>query len=88
MGGPQDRSGQVRKISPLTGIRSPDCPAPSQWLYRLRYRAHFVLDQFVYIIAKLLFVIIKCVSCSVVKDSQITMLITYLDLGSTLITSG
>jgi len=25
--GPQDRSGQVRKFSPLTGIRSPDRPA-------------------------------------------------------------
>jgi len=21
----------------FTGIRSPDCPAPSEWLYRLRY---------------------------------------------------
>ena len=28
-GGPQGRSGQVRKISPLTGIRSPDLPARS-----------------------------------------------------------
>jgi hypothetical protein len=29
LGGPQDRSGQVRKISPPTGIRSPDRPARS-----------------------------------------------------------
>jgi len=41
LGGPQDRSGQVRKISPSTGIRSPDRPARSQSLYRLRYPAHF-----------------------------------------------
>ena len=33
LGGPQSRSGQVRKISRPTGIRSPDCPAwPTQWL--------------------------------------------------------
>jgi hypothetical protein len=37
LGGPQGRAGQVRKISPPTGIRSPDCPARSQSLYRLRY---------------------------------------------------
>ena len=29
LGGPQGRSGQVRKISPPTGIRSPDRPARS-----------------------------------------------------------
>ena len=40
LGGPQDRSGQVRKISPPTGIRSPDRPARSQSLYRLSYTAH------------------------------------------------
>ena len=38
--GPQGRSGQVRKISPPTGIRSPDGQALSQSLYRLRYAAH------------------------------------------------
>jgi hypothetical protein len=43
LGGPQGRSGQVRKISPPTGIRSPDLPASSQSLYRLRYPAHFVI---------------------------------------------
>jgi hypothetical protein len=40
LGGPQGRSGQVRKISPPTGIRSPDLPARSQSLYRLSYPAH------------------------------------------------
>ena len=40
LGGPQGRYGQVRKISPPTGIRSPDRPARSQSLYRLRYLAH------------------------------------------------
>jgi len=39
LGGPQDRSGQVRKISTATGIRSPDRPVRSQSLYRLRYPA-------------------------------------------------
>ena len=38
--GAQGRSGQVRKISPPTGIRSPDRPARSQSLYRIRYPAH------------------------------------------------
>ena len=36
----QDRARQVRKISPPTGIRSPDRPARSQSLYRLNYPAH------------------------------------------------
>jgi hypothetical protein len=37
LGGHQGRSGRVRKISPPTGIRSPDRPACSESLYRLRY---------------------------------------------------
>jgi len=40
LGGSQGRSGRVRKISPPTGIRSPDRPARSQSLYRLGYQAH------------------------------------------------
>ena len=36
LGGPQGRSGRVRKISLPTGIRSPDRPARSESLYRLR----------------------------------------------------
>ena len=28
----------------LTGIQTPDHPAPSQSLYRLRYLAHYLLD--------------------------------------------
>jgi hypothetical protein len=36
LGGPQGRSGHVWKISPPTGIRSPDLPARSESLYRLR----------------------------------------------------
>jgi hypothetical protein len=42
MDGPQGRSGQVRKILPPTGIRSPDRPAPSQLLSRLRYPTHIL----------------------------------------------
>jgi len=37
LGGPQDRSGRVRKISPPTGIRPPDGTARSELIYRLRY---------------------------------------------------
>ena len=37
LGGPRRRSGRVRKISPPTGIRSPDRPARSKLLYRLSY---------------------------------------------------
>jgi hypothetical protein len=40
LGGPKGRSGQVRKISPPTGIRSPDRQARSQSLYRLSYPSH------------------------------------------------
>ena len=39
LGEPQGRSGQVEKISSPTWIRSPDLPARSQSLYRLRYPA-------------------------------------------------
>jgi hypothetical protein len=38
LGGPQGRSGQVRKISPLTGFRYPDRAARSHSLYRLATR--------------------------------------------------
>jgi len=37
LGGPQGQSGHMRKISPPTGIRSPDRPARSKSLYRLSY---------------------------------------------------
>ena len=38
LGGHQGRSGRIRKISPLKGIRSPDRPARSESLYGLSYR--------------------------------------------------
>jgi hypothetical protein len=44
LGGPQGRSGRVRKISPPTGIRSPDRPALSKSLYRLSYPGPSRLD--------------------------------------------
>ena len=43
LGGPQGRSGRVRKISPPTGIRSPDRPTLSESLYRLSYPDPFPL---------------------------------------------
>jgi hypothetical protein len=39
LGGPQGWSGQARKISPPTRIRSADPPARSESLYRLSYRS-------------------------------------------------
>jgi hypothetical protein len=40
LGRPQGRSERVLKISSPTGIRSPDHPARSKLLYRLRYLEH------------------------------------------------
>jgi hypothetical protein len=40
LGGPQGWSGEVRKISPTTGIQAPDLPVRSQPLYLLSYPAH------------------------------------------------
>ena len=37
LGGPQGRSGRVWKISPPSGIRSPDRPTRSESLYGLSY---------------------------------------------------
>ena len=37
LSGPQGLSGRVLKISPPTGIQSPDSPARSESLYRLSY---------------------------------------------------
>ena len=37
LGGPQGRSGPVRKILPPTGIRSPGHPSRNESLYRLSY---------------------------------------------------
>jgi len=42
LGGPQGRSGQVRKISAPTGIRSPDRPAHSESLYRLSFPGPYI----------------------------------------------
>ena len=41
LGGPQGQSGQVRKISTLTGIRYPERPTRSESLYRLRFLGSF-----------------------------------------------
>ena len=43
LGGLQGRSGRVRIISPLTGIRSPDRPSCSESVYRLSYRSPLLL---------------------------------------------
>ena len=37
LGGPESQSGRVRKISPASGIRSPDRSALSESLYLLSY---------------------------------------------------
>jgi hypothetical protein len=43
LGGPQGRYGRLRKILLPTGIRSPDRPARSEFLYRLSYPGPHVL---------------------------------------------
>ena len=43
LGGLQGRSGRVRKISPPTGVRSTDHPAPCESLYRLRHHGESTL---------------------------------------------
>ena len=45
LGGPQGRSVRVRKISPPTGIRSPDRSARSESLYRLSYPGPLFREQ-------------------------------------------
>ena len=46
LGGPQGRSGRVRKILPPIGIRSPDRPASSESLYRLSYPGPCLLPEY------------------------------------------
>jgi len=41
LGGPQGRSGRVRKRSAPTSIGSPDHPARGESLYRLNYPGHY-----------------------------------------------
>ena len=43
LAGPPDWSGWVRKVSPPTGIRSPNRPARSESLYRLSCPAHLCI---------------------------------------------
>jgi hypothetical protein len=67
--GPQGRSGQVWKISPPTGIRSPDRPARSLSLYRLSYPAccWFILYDYITIHgAKKTKKQYVCINCKVV----------------------
>ena len=45
LGRPRGRSGRVRKISPPTGIRSPDLPACNESLYRLNYNNNGYFTQ-------------------------------------------
>jgi hypothetical protein len=45
LGGPQDRSGRVRKISPPTGNRSPERSARGKSLYRLSHLGTFVRNE-------------------------------------------
>ena len=49
LGGVQGRPGQVRRISPTTGIRSLNRPPCSQSLYRLSYRAHRYKSRFLFL---------------------------------------
>jgi hypothetical protein len=56
LGEPQGRSGQLRKISPSTGIRSPDRPARSQSLYRLHYPGDHIRCHLIYWMVYIIYV--------------------------------
>ena len=47
--GLQSRSGRMRKISPPTGIRSPDGPTSSEPIYRLSYPDRCSIYIYIYI---------------------------------------
>jgi len=47
---PQDRSGRVRKISPHTGIRSPDGPTRSESLYRLSFSGSHIYKKIIHVL--------------------------------------
>ena len=49
LGGPQGRSGRVRKISSPTGIRSPDRPTRSELLHRLSHSGPHFTYIYIYI---------------------------------------
>ena len=44
LGGPQGRTGRMQKISPPTGILTPDCPARSEAIYQLSYPGPHYLE--------------------------------------------
>jgi len=44
LGAPQGSSREVGKILPLSGIRSPDRPARSESLHRLRYPGQLTIN--------------------------------------------
>ena len=44
LGGPRGLSGRLQKISPPTGIPSPDRPARSESLYRLSYPGPYIYN--------------------------------------------
>jgi len=75
LGGHQSQYGQVRKISPPTGIRSPDRPSLRQSLYRQRYPAHAFLSNPCLKPTDMITVCqIYCVCCSVItKDVMGTL---------------
>ena len=61
LGGPQGRSGRVRKISPPTGIRFPDHPIRSKSLYRLSHSGPFqAWRDFKFIVPLTAFVTVQC----------------------------
>ena len=47
VGGPQGWSGRMQKISPPTGIRSPDRPVRNESLYRLSYPDPLLFNKYI-----------------------------------------
>jgi hypothetical protein len=59
--GPQGRSGQVRKMSPPTGIRSPDRPARSESLYQLSYSGQREIAGIYFKVCNILILVLVCI---------------------------
>ena len=75
-GGPQGRSGRVLKISPPTGIRSPDCPVCSESLYRLPYPRPHHCAQYIknYLVSLHFFFRAACANFSFLRAASLQSL--------------
>jgi hypothetical protein len=76
LGGPQGRSGRLRKISPPTGTRSPGLPARIESLYKLRLCVCIYIHIHV--------CVLYCIVCFAYSEQKIELNINYDCASSTL----